>query len=53
VWHRHTTRRAPCQRPFWAERISRLFMKWVLDFEHARIAGMLRAYEIIERRLAA
>ncbi|WP_413457798.1 hypothetical protein [Herbaspirillum huttiense] len=22
-----------------------------LDFEHARIAGMLRAYEIIERRL--
>ena len=24
-----------------------------LDFEHARIAGMLRAYEIIERRVAA
>ncbi|WP_237741884.1 hypothetical protein [Herbaspirillum rubrisubalbicans] len=23
-----------------------------LDFEHARIAGLLRAYEIIERRLA-
>ncbi|MFS2115476.1 hypothetical protein [Herbaspirillum frisingense] len=24
-----------------------------LDFEHARIAGLLRAYEIIERRLSA
>lgn len=23
-----------------------------LDFEHARIAGLLRAYELIERRLA-
>jgi len=24
---RHATRRTPCQRPFWEERISCLFMK--------------------------